>query len=561
MKRKSTVFAALAVLSASALLLTACAPGNTAEDSPQASESKALPTTAWQVAAAGDVQDGGTLNLSISSLPANWNTYQVDGNEADTVTTMAPTTGGPIRVGSDGTTTVDPNYATSVEVISEDPQVVEIKLNPDAVWEDGTPITYKDYAATWAAMNGSNEEYSPASTAIFDQISAIESTGSDFDFTVAFDSINADWASILTSVLPASVTSTPEAFNTGYVTTPVPSSGPFVISNVDTTGQVVTLTRNPLWWGEAAKLETIIVKVISGESAATSFGNSETDVLYISSNADAYQTAEKRTDAEIQASGGLTWTHVTMNGAKGPLADVELRRAVGHAVNRSLISESANTPVGVDATTQGSYIFMPGQKGYQDNVGDAIGYDVAAAEKLLDDAGYGAGDDGMREKNGKALQLSITVPADTPTNKQRAVQVQADLKEVGIAVELNEVPTAKYFSDYIIPGDFEMTSFSWVGTAWPISSTEALFSPVDSESNFTGITDEKLSDLFDEANTELDADKRIAIANKIDKVLAAYVPIIPIAPLPNVYAVKSGLVNYGAAQFETVDWSIVGWKK
>ena len=561
MKRKSTVFAALAVLSASALLLTACAPGNTAEDSPPASESKALPTTAWQVAAAGDVQDGGTLNLSISSLPANWNTYQVDGNEADTITTVAPTTGGPIRVGSDGTTTVDPNYATSVEVISEDPQVVEIKLNPDAVWEDGTPITYKDYAATWAAMNGSNEEYSPASTAIFDQISAIESTGTDFDFTVTFDSINADWASILTSVLPASVTSTPEAFNTGYVTTPVPSSGPFVISNVDTTGQVVTLTRNPLWWGEAAKLETIIVKVISGASAATSFGNSETDVLYISSNADAYQTAEKRTDAEIQASGGLTWTHVTMNGAKGPLADVELRRAVGHAVNRSLISESANTPVGVDATTQGSYIFMPGQKGYQDNVGDAIGYDVAAAEKLLDDAGYSAGDDGMREKDGKALQLSITVPADTPTNKQRAVQVQADLKEVGIAVELNEVPTAKYFSDYIIPGDFEMTSFSWVGTAWPISSTEALFSPVDSESNFTGITDEKLSDLFDEANTELDADERIVIANKIDKVLAAYVPIIPIAPLPNVYAVKSGLVNYGAAQFETVDWSIVGWKK
>lgn len=561
MKRKSTVFAALAVLSASALLLTACAPGNTAEDSPAASESKVLPATAWESAVAADVQDGGTLSLSIGSLPSNWNTYQVDGNESDAVNTVAPTTGGPIRVATDGTTTVDPNYATSVEVISDDPQVIEIKLNPDAVWEDGTPITYKDYAATWAAMNGTNEEYSPASTAIFEQISAIESTGTDFDFTVTFDSINADWESIFTSVLPASVASTPEAFNTGYVTTPVPSSGPFVISNVDTTGQVVTLTRNPKWWGETAKLETIIVKVISSASAATSFGNSETDVLYISSNADAYQTAQKRSDAEIQASGGLTWTHVTMNGSKGPLADVELRRAIGHAVNRGLISESANTPVGVDATTQGSYIFMPGQKGYEDNVGDAIGYDVAAAEKLLDDAGYSTGDDGMREKDGKALKLSVTVPADTPTNKQRAVQVQADLKEVGIAVELNEVPAAKYFSDYIIPGDFEMTSFSWVGTPWPISSTEALFSPVDSESNFTGITDEKLSALFDEANTELDADKRIVIANKIDKVLAAYVPIIPIAPLPNVYAVKSGLVNYGAAQFETVDWSVVGWKK
>ncbi|TFC33705.1 MULTISPECIES: ABC transporter substrate-binding protein [unclassified Cryobacterium] len=224
--------------------------------------------------------------------------------------------------------------------------------------------------ATWTAMNGTNEKYSPASTAIFDQISAIESTGTEFDFTVTFDSINADWASIFTSVLPA-----------------------------------------------------------SGASAATSFGNSETDLLHISSNADADQRAEKRADAEIQASGGLTWTHVTMNGSKGPLADVELRRAIGHAVNRGLISESVNTPVGVDATTQGSFIFMPGQKGYEDNVGDAIGYDVA--------------------------------------------------------------------------------------------------------------------------NTELDTDKRIVIANEINTVLAAYVPIIPIAPLPNVYAVKSGLVNHRATQWRT----------
>ena len=42
--------------------------------------------------------------------------------------------------------------------------------------------------------------------------------------------------------------------------------------------------------------------------------------------------------------------------------------------------------------------------------------------------------------------------------------------------------------------------------------------------------------------------------------LWSYVPIIPIAPLPNVYAVKQGLVNWGATQFETVDWTIVGFQ-
>ena len=43
------------------------------------------------------------------------------------------------------------------------------------------------------------------------------------------------------------------------------------------------------------------------------------------------------------------------------------------------------------------------------------------------------------------------------------------------------------------------------------------------------------------------------------QVLWDYVPIIPIAPLPEVYAVSEGLVNWGARQFETIDWTIVGF--
>lgn len=561
MRRRNTAFAAVAVLSASALLLTACAPGNTATDTSSDAPAEELPSTAWATADAADVQDGGTLNLAINAMPVNWNSYEVDGNEVDTVNTVEPTTGGPIEIAEDGTAVVNPDYAVSAEVISDDPQVVEIKLNPDAVWEDGTPITYKDYVATWQAMNGSNEEFLSASTAVFEDITAIEPKDDDYDFTVTFSQITADWQSIFTSVLPASVAATPATFNEGFTTTPVPSSGPFMISDIDASGQVVTMVRNPAWWGETPKLDTVIVKVIDGATQATAFGNSETDMLSISSDADAYQTAKKRSDAEIQASGGLTWTHVTMNSATGPLADETLRQAIGHSINRELISESANTPVGVPATTQGSYIFMPGQKGYEDNVGAAIGFDVDTAAGLFDEAGYTLNDKGLREKDGKALTLSITVPAETPTNKQRAVQVQADLKDVGVTVELDEVPAAKYFSDYIIPGDYEMTSFSWQGTAFPISSTEALFSPVDSESNFTGITDDSLAGLFDEANAELDPDARLKIADKIDKVLAAYVPIIPLAPLPNVYAVKDGLVNYGAKQFQSVDWTVVGWAK
>ena len=557
--RSAKALGAIAMLSATAMLFAGCAAGNTAP-SESNSPSAALPTVDWDAADAGDVQDGGTLNLAVGALPVNYNNSQIDGNDVDTNTLLSPTQGGPLRITTDGGTEVNPDYASSVELTSEDPQVVEIKLNPKAVWEDGTPITVADYEATWKALNGSNEEYQVVSTTGWDQIGSVEQGSDEFDVKVTFSSVFADWRSLFGgTVLPAAIANDPTAFNTGYTAKAVPSYGPYVISNIDQTGQVVTLTPNPVWWGEKPKLDTILFKVVSQAQQGSSFANKEIDALYISANADLYATAQSREDAEIQATNGLTWTHVTMNAKEGPLSDVNVRKAVASVVNREQISSAANTPVGVPAVTQGDYIFMNGQKGYQDK---ALPHDTAAAEGFMKDAGY-AKDGDSWTKDGEALKLTITVPADTATNIQRSEQVQADLGDFGIPVELTTVPVAQYFSDYVIPGNFEMVSFSWQGTPFPISSKEPLFYPLDSGQNFTGTTDDKLGDLWTKANAELDPDKRIEIANEINDTIWSYVPMFPIAPLPNVWAVKQGLVNYGAAMFgySPVDWTIVGWKK
>ncbi len=554
--RSAKALSSLAILGAAALIVTGCAAGNTGSPTGSATEAAELPATAWVRAEAGDVQDGGSLTLAVGSLPVQFNINEVDGNESDTVDIVGATTGGPIKIEEDGTPVVDENYASSAEVISDDPQVVEIKLNPEAVWEDGTPITVADYQAFWGAQNGTNEAYTPASTAGFEDISSIEQGTDEFDMKVTFSSVYADWQGLFTGgLLPAAISSDPEAYNNGYRTKAVPSSGPFRISNIDATGQVVTLERNPAWWGETPKLETVLYKAVSQDQQGSSFANSEIDALYISANADLYQTAQTRSDAEIETSGGLTWTHVTMNAKSGPLADVNVRKAVASIVNREGIAASANTPVGAPPVTQGDYVFMPGQNGYEDK---ALPNDLEAGKKFLEDAGY-TKDGETWTKDGEQLKLTITVPADTATNIQRSEQVQADLGDFGIPVELETVPAQQYFSDYVIPGNFEMVSFSWVGTPFPISSSEALFYPLDSESNFTGTTDDRLGDLYDQVNAELDPAKRVEIAKEINDVIWDYVPMFPLAPLPNVWAVKDGLVNYGAAQFESVDWTIVGW--
>lgn len=558
-----------------ALAVTGCSAGGggstkpTVDNSKGAAATATLPTVDWTKADYAAVKAGGTLTLAIDQLPDNWNTLQADGNNVSTGQITDPTTGGPVRNTADGGWEVNPDYATDVKLVSSDPQVVEVKLNPKAVWEDGTPVTYKDFEATVKASSGANKAYQTVSDNVYKDIASVTKEDTDQNFKITFKNKNADWPSILggstagtatASILPAAIASDVKAFNEGYKSKPLPSDGPFKVSKVDTNGQVVTLVPNDKWWGAKPKLEKIIMKVVSRDGLAQAYANKELDAFSIGTNKNNYDTAKKRADGAVQQTGGLTWNHVTINGSKGPLADVKVRQAVARAIDRDTISASRLSPIGAPVTSMNNYIYMPGQKGYTDDASAVIGFDTAKSEALLKEAGYAKGSDGTQAKDGKKLELSYTLDANNPVSEQIFKQLQANLKVVGITLKNNTVPEDKFFSDYVLKSNFEMTGFAWSGTAFPVSSTESIFYPVDSGQNFTGITDKKLGDMWQKANAELDPAKRLVLANEIDKAVFAYVPVIPLTPTPNTYAVTTGLVNYGAAQFQSIDWTAVGWK-
>ncbi|MHA7305213.1 ABC transporter family substrate-binding protein [Arthrobacter sp. TMN-49] len=555
-----------------ALTVTSCSAGgggnSAVEKSKGAANSATLPTTAWEVASYDKVTQGGTLTLAVDQMPDNWNTMQVDGNVKAGSEILDPTTGGPVRNTVDGGWELNPDYATDVKLVSEDPQVVEIKLNPKAVWEDGTPITYKDYDATIKANNGSNKDYQIVGDNVYKDIESVTRSDTDYNFKMTFKNKNADWPSILggstagavqTAILPAAVAADVKAFNEGHKSKPLPSSGAFKVSKVDTAGQVITLVPNDKWWGQKPKLDKIIMKVVSRDALAQAYANKELDAFSIGTNKNNYDTAKKRADGAIQQSGGLTWNHVTINGSKGPLADPKIRQAVARAIDRDTISASRLSPIGAPVSSQNSYIYMPGQKGYTDNATSVIGFDTAKSEELLKEAGYTKAADGTQEKDGAKLEITYTLDANNPVAEQIFKQLQANLKVVGITLKNDTVPADKFFSDYVLKSNFDMTGFAWSGTAYPVASSESIFYPADAGQNFTGLTNDKLGDMWAAANAELDPEKRVELANEIDKTIFAYSPVIPLTPTPNTLGVKTGLVNYGAAQFQSIDWTTVGF--
>src|SRR5690606_25594195 len=112
------------------------------------------------------------------------------------------------------------------------------------------------------------------------------------------------------------------------------------------------------------------------------------------------------------------------------------------------------SPIGAPVASQNSYIFMPGQKGYEDNATAVIGFDTAKSEELLKEAGYTKAADGTQEKDGAKLELTYTLDAKNPVSEQIFKQIQANLKVVSITLKNNTVPEDKFFSDYVLKSNF-----------------------------------------------------------------------------------------------------------
>ena len=182
------------------------------------------------------LRQGGNLRLALSGYPSNFNTLHIDGNEADTGAMMRTTLPRAFRVGSDGSTTVNTDYFTDVELTSESPQVVTYTINPKAVWSDGTPITWEDIASQINATSGKNKDFRIASTNGADRVEKVTRGVDDRQAVVTFGKPFSDWRGMFagnTMLLPKSMTSDPEVFNKGQLDRPGPSAGPFIVTDLD----------------------------------------------------------------------------------------------------------------------------------------------------------------------------------------------------------------------------------------------------------------------------------------------------------------------------------------
>lgn len=544
---------------ATALVLAGCSSGN--EEAPSAGgEAEVGATNDINPQPRENLRDGGNLRLALNDFPPNFNSLHIDGNVGDVASLMRPTMPRAFRIAADGSATVNTDYFTSVELTSNDPQVVTYTINPEAVWSDGTPITWEDLKSQIDATSGKNDQFAIAATNGSDRVASVERGVDDRQAVITFAQPWADWQGMFagTSVLtPKSTTATPEAFNTGQLDGPGPSAGPFIISELDRGAKRITLTRNPKWWGEPPLLDRITFLVLDDAARIPALQNNTIDATGLAT-LDEMEIARRTADIAIRRAPGLAWYHFTFNGAPGKiLEDPALRRAIAKGIDRETIAAVTMRGLADNPVPLNNHIFVAGQEGYQDNSG-VVAFDPEQARRELDELGWTLNGQ-FREKDGRQLVIR-DVLFDSLGTRQYGQIAQNNLAQIGVKLELDVRPAAGFFTDFVTVGNFDIAQFAWSGDAFPLASLTQIYR-TDAESNFGKISSPEIDAKIEQTVSELDPDKARTLANELDKMLFEEVFSLPLTQSTGNIAVRSSLANFGAFGLADADYTQIGFMK
>ncbi|MCM6776873.1 ABC transporter family substrate-binding protein [Nocardia sp. CDC159] len=555
MRIRSTVIRAAIPMVALGLVLSGCGSGG----GPEAGSNKVGTTNDINPKPRDEVRDGGNLRLAITSFPETFNTLHVDSDQ-DAGDVVAWTIPSAFQSNAAGELTIDHNYFTDIQLTNKDPQQVTYTINPKAVWSDGSPITWEDMASQAAALSGRNKEFLISAPLGFDRVEKVERGVDDRQAIVTFKQHYAEWKGQFGTLYPKAATADPKAFSDLYRSGMPVSAGPFMITTIDRTQNRIVLGRNPKWWGETPKLDTVTFSVLDYSARIQALQNNEIDTVGIS-GLDELTSASGVPGIKVRRTPSPAYSHFTFNGAPGSiLADPAVRRAIAKGIDREAIATTNQHGVVEDPKPLNNHIFGIGQQGYQDNAA-SVAYNPDQAAKELDELGWKLNGD-VREKDGRRLVLR-DVMYQQETWVQTAQVLQQNLAKIGVKVEIQTYPGNGLFTDVIDPGNFDIAQFSWSGSVLPLGALRQIyyFDPNNMQGNKGRIGTPELNALIDRTLSELDPKKAIEMANQCDKMIFDEVFSLPIVQSAGLTAQREEVANWGSFGLASPDYTKVGFAK
>ncbi len=394
-------------------------------------------------------------------------------------------------------------------------------------WNNGTPMTAADVAYTFDLIK--------ANTAINIgglSISSVATSGNTVTLTFPTSQYSNLEEIAGTAILPKAIWS--KAGNPATYTDANPvGTGPYMLGSF--TPQGFTLKKNPYYWQPSkVKISSVYFPVYTsntGALAALFSGQITWTGNYIPGLQKEFVDKAPAYHHYWEAAGGTN--SLMPNLTKWPTNQLAVRQAISLALNRSVIASEGEagleSPV-LNATgeTLPTFSAWTGPVASMTNSATA---NPAAAEKVLEAAGFTKGSNGFFQKGGKTVALTIVDPAAYTDYAADDAIIAQDLRDAGIDATFQGQAVTAWLSN-VADGDFQLTMHWSNGGISPYNMYNGwLNSSLATGSAATGDY-ERLSDpAIDSELATLSSATSVAQQTTdlvpLEKYVAANLPVIP----------------------------------
>jgi peptide/nickel transport system substrate-binding protein len=426
----------------------------------------------------------------------------------------------------DKDTNIIPDLAESWD-LAPDCRELTFRLRKNVRWHDGQPFTASDVVFTHQLM-AHPKTPSPYKDD-FEDVTSVEALDPHtvrVRYKSSFANALMIWGQSMlpkhlleSYMLAGKLKEAPQNF-----THPV-GTGPYRFAEIRS-GEKIVVVANPDYYAGRPYISRIVYRIIP--SQATIFlelkakGIDQADLTALQ-----YQ---RQTDYAAFKSGynkfryaDKVYTYLGLNHTDPRFADKRVRQAFAHAINKRDLIEGVRLGLGREATgpyKAGTWVYNPNVRTYP--------YDPARARKLLAEAGWTSRNpDGLLVKGGQPFTFELLISQGSDEGKKSAEVIQAQLREVGVGVELRVLEWAALLKEHVKKHRFAAVAMAWsVGldpdqySIWHSSQTGP------DEFNFVSYKNAEVDQLLDRGRRTCRQSDRKKAYDRLQEIFAEEQPLV-----------------------------------
>ncbi|HXF56139.1 MAG TPA: peptide ABC transporter substrate-binding protein [Actinomycetota bacterium] len=464
--------------------------------------------------------------------------------------------------------------------LTQNPFTVRYKIRDEAVWEDGTPITWEDFDFTWRAILNTRGTYT---TAGYEQIEKIEPGDTPKDVIITFKEVYVDWMDLFGGVYQGLLKKAAFTDVPGFPDKPnlakvmqdnIPFSGRHWILESWSKDQAV-FVRNENYWGPKAILDKVtFVPRTDQATEIQSLLSGEVAVIFPQPS-DVSLIDQVAVNPNVKAVGanGAYYDGLWFNLDKPPLNDRTVREALMYAIDRQAVIDNIiklNNPT-AEVLNCGAISFPHIGPWCKEKVFEPFHYDPQRSIQLLESAGYDCSQvpDKPCTKDGQPLTILYSVNAGNSRRETTQQLLIEKLRAAGFGVRIKNVEAGIYFGEFIPKAQHGIVDYAQGGSVDPgITGTFSCQAIPTEENEWSGGNlarwcNPRADELMRASDRALDPAERLDLLTQVYRLQAEDRAFLPLYVLPNVVAWRTdkvaGPVDKYVASNYGVFWNMWEW--